>query len=109
MRRVKFTLSMPNVGSWNGKWSGSDKKYFRVFKMNDTEIKHLLQDTDTRYWYYDFGDGWGAGIMANIVPSGQKLPKSDGFCGYDWMIDSIIKYDDIYNSKQIKKIQNSAI
>ena len=27
---LSFTLSMPNVASWDGKWSGQDRLYVKV-------------------------------------------------------------------------------
>lgn len=32
---------------------------------------------------------------ADIAPYGKRLQKSNGFCGYDWAIDSIIRCGEI--------------
>lgn len=95
MRRVIFKLAMPNIGSWNGKWTGADRKYFRVYKMGKKGINNLLGGKESMSWFYNFGDGWSASVEASIVPDGERLPKSDGFCGYDWMIDSIRLHGEI--------------
>ena len=95
MNRIKFELSMPNVGSWNGKWTGEKNNYYRVYKMSKKSTKNLLGESDKKSWWYNFGDGWSASVVASIVPTGLRLPKSDGFCGYDWMIDSIRSYGEI--------------
>ena len=35
---VCFELSMPNVGSWNGKWSGEDRRYIiRILGLKHNE------------------------------------------------------------------------
>ena len=44
---LSFTLSMPNIGSWNGKWSGSNKLYTRVInfgrgKKAEEKVKEIL-------------------------------------------------------------------
>ena len=49
--------------------------------------------------YYNFGDGWGANVSVRIVEGAksrnQAIKGSKGFCGYDWMIDSILKHGKI--------------
>lgn len=93
---LSFTLSMPNVASWDGKWSGQDRLYVKVHnfgrgKSGDAEAQEIL---DKGYFHYSFGDGWSAGVTVKEVDSREALrlrSKSAGFCGYDWMIDSIIK------------------
>ena len=93
MQRVMFKLSMPNVGSWNGQWSGASKNYYRVFKWAEKKTENFFNGENRKSWFYNFGDGWGVNVIATIVPVRERLPKSDGFCGYDWMIDSILKRD----------------
>jgi len=91
---LSFTLTMPSVGSWDGKWTGEEKLYVRVIdfgksKKAHAEAKKIL---DVGYFHYDFGDGWSAGITVKEV-SGNEIrglrAKSAGFCGYEWMIESI--------------------
>lgn len=45
--------------------------------------------------YYNFGDGWGAGVSVKIVDGvkgkNAAIKGSKGFCGYEWMIDSILE------------------
>ena len=90
MKRVEFRLSMPGVGSWDGKWSGSKNNYTIKENLTDNKISILGLDNSDQSWSYNFGDGWCATVRARIVPKGEKLKKSDGFCGYNWMVDSII-------------------
>jgi len=91
---LSFTLSMPNIGSWNGKWTGEGTLYARVInfgrsKKADAKANEILTKG---YYHYNFGDGWSAGISVKAVSSKEAAMirrKSKGFYGYDWMIDSI--------------------
>ena len=47
---------------------------------------------------YRFSDGYTAHISAFVINEAQRnrlLNESDGFGGYEWMIDSIIKHGEI--------------
>jgi len=97
---VCFELTMPNVGSWNGKWSGADKKYYHFRTMTKRDGEEFFDGEDNMSWYHNFGDGWGAQVTATQVTSQEKrkLNKiSAGFAGYDWMIDSILIHGEIKN------------
>ncbi len=91
---LSFTLSMPNVGSWNGQWSGKDKLYVNIvnFGRGKASNERAQEILDKGYYHYDFGDGWSAGITVkqiNIKEAAKLRKKSAGFCGYHWMVDSI--------------------
>ena len=90
---IIFTLSMPTRGSWNDRWSGESKIYARV-RSNNTVPKDVVgQD-----FYYNWNDGWCACVSVTKVDSKEAAKirnKSAGFCGYDWMIRSIIKNGEI--------------
>ena len=87
---LAFTLSMPNVGSWNGKWTAAGNLYARVISIgNKKRADEILAKNSFRY---NFGDGWVAGISVKKVDAkeARRLRReSKGFCGYEWMIDSI--------------------
>ena len=87
--RVKFILSMPSAGSWDGKWSGSEKKYFVIKNLSPKTVAKL-----ENYYSYNFGDGWRAGVSIEKDIKGRH-GKSDGMCGYDWMIASILSWGEI--------------
>jgi len=94
---LSFTLSMPNNNSWNGKWSGQGILYARV--INVGRSKKAMKDAEeilrAGYYHYNFGDGWAAGVTVKEVDKKEAAMirrKSHGFCGYDWMIDSIRNY-----------------
>lgn len=98
---LSFKLTMPGRNSWNNKWSGQEKNYVIVknFRKNPPTIGS---------YSYDFGDGWRAGVEVSEI-SALEAPrlkkKSDGFCGYDWMVNSIIKDGEIYGPTQPKSVK----
>jgi hypothetical protein len=93
---------MPNVASWNGKWTGATKKYYviRTYrgKEENGRITDLVNGKEFANFYYRWEDGWGANVRMEIVgPSDARKRKKEsaGFCGYEWMIDSILKHGKI--------------
>jgi len=125
MKTLSFELTMPNVGSWNGKWTGAERKYFVIRKFDNKTADKIMEDAKTspiyegfftrreigntppsKSHYYNFGDGWGANVRIEQVDAkeaNKRRKNSAGFCGYEWMIDSIIRFDEILNSNQIKE------
>jgi hypothetical protein len=110
--KINFELTMPNVGSWNGRWTGQGKKYYvtrSYFGKQAKELKaKLFSASDRPSWYYRWEDGWGANVTAEIVTASEARKRqriSAGFCGYEWMIDSIEEYNKIYASHQ-KPVEN---
>lgn len=107
---LSFELTMPNAGSWNGRWTGANKKYYVIRKASKLFIskQDYLKELFTKgrdNWYYNFGDGWGANVCVEIIDSAEASKRkkaSKGFCGYEWMIDSIINYGDIKPQSQRK-------
>jgi len=102
MSRVIFTLSMPNAASWDGKWSGAGMKYF-IVKHLPKKVLYFIGVTPEKpkNWYHGWSDGWGANVKARMMVTGERQGKSDGFCGYDWMVENIIKFD---NTKEPGKV-----
>lgn len=94
---IAFELTMPNRGSWNGKWSQENKIFARCYKEKDVPKEYWDKD-----FYYYWDDGWTACVSTRRVTPAEarKLTKiSSGFCGYDWMIKSIIKHGAIQLDK----------
>lgn len=95
-----FELSMPGVGSWDGKWTGQNNLYARVknfgrTKKSNNKAEEILAGG---YYSYSFGDGWGAGISVRQIDAKEAAKirrKSSGFCGYEWMIESIMEHGEI--------------
>lgn len=83
-KRAIFELSMPCNNSWNGKWSGEGAAYTVARQLTDEKYAALKA-----YYTYRFGDGWVAAVSVRKAASREKV--SNRFCGYDWMIDSILK------------------
>lgn len=97
---VAFELSMPNKGSWNNQWSGEGRPYVRVRNISKKLAGECAIEEIIRIgtYTYRWEDGWCAAVSVRKVDSREaaKLRKqSVGFCGYDWMIDSIIQNGDI--------------
>jgi hypothetical protein len=87
-----FILTMPNAGSWNGKWTGSGN-FYAIVKKAVVRKKNLYPNCREGNFYYNFGDGWGANVEVKLVtPSEAKKAEkaSKGFCGYGWMVDSLL-------------------
>jgi hypothetical protein len=94
---IVFELLMPNVGSWNNRWTQSDKLFIRT-RPERTVPKEYWEKS----FFYHWDDGWTACVTTFRLSAteARKLEKrSDGFCGYDWMINSIIKNGDIRYGK----------
>jgi hypothetical protein len=95
---LSFEITMPNVGSWNGVWTGAKNAHFAFRNYPKKEAERLMQGKEKRNFYYNFGDGWGANVCMMPISTADKkrIERSNsGFMGYDWMIDSIVKHDKI--------------
>jgi hypothetical protein len=101
--KIAFELSMPNVGSWNGRWSGEGNLYAIVRDFSQKTADKILSKPS---YYYRWDDGWGASVKVKAVDGteSRRIKKnSRGFCGYEWMIESIIAYGAIYADHQKPK------
>lgn len=85
--RLIAELTIPNVGSWNGRWSGEKDKYTKVFSTSKKMMEYIGN------YYYNFGDGWGVNVQIREAEPREKITNK--FCGYDWMIDSIKEHKKI--------------
>jgi hypothetical protein len=96
-KNLLFTLSMPNPPSWNGKWSGADNFYglIRAVKDEEKAAKILAE----KHYGYRWEDGWFASIEVGEITDAKELAKLrrkvGRFCGYEWMVDDIVKYGEI--------------
>ena len=90
---IAFELTMPNVGSWNGIWSGANRRYIKTFPE-----RKVPKELWGKSFYYRWDDGWGASISVEKISCAEakKLERiSSGFLSYGWMIESIIKNGEI--------------
>ena len=100
--KALFTLSMPGVNSWNGRWSGNSRCYCYeklAFSYGKAKYPKLKEGN----YGYDFEDGWFANVKVEFVtPSEARamMKRSDGFCGYEWMCEEICKYGRILTRKE---------
>lgn len=102
---LAFELSMPRNNAWNGRWSGESRCYAIVRTYRGVKQEKRATELCGSH-YYDFGDGWGARINVRAVDAteARRLRKnSAGFCGYDWMVRSLLTYGEILNDLQIKE------
>ena len=103
---LSFELTMPNVGSWNGKWTGEGEARFRTRKVGRKKENEL----DGESFYYDFGDGWGADVKVEKVDAreaARRRKKSVGFSGYEWMIDEILEHGRILTFKERREARQA--
>lgn len=92
MRYFSFELGMPCNNSWNGKWSGEGKQYLKADKMSERYYKNIDRELPGVYTY-SFGDGWVASITVKEITQSEynKIKRAkNSFCGYEWMIESIV-------------------
>lgn len=83
---------MPGRSSWNGKWSGDKKRLALLRELDAAEAAGL----DGRTWSYRWPDGWRAEVTARTHREEEPFKRSEGFLGYEWMIESILRYNQIY-------------
>ena len=88
---ILFTLTMPNINTWNNTWSGVGNIYAKT-RPN----KLVPNEVVGKSFYYNFGDGWGANVSCRL--KGTEKP-TNLFCGYNWMIRSIIQNNKIILEK----------
>lgn len=102
-----FELTMPNRGSWNGKWSGESERHIITKSEHDVWSKQMMEDIlNQKDFWYNWDDGWSACVTVTTMKSSEATKlrkKSDGFCGYDWMVTSILKYGKIMTESQQKE------
>src|SRR5690606_22351437 len=76
------------IASWNGQWSGEGRNYVIVRNVPSETVAKWGRMS----WRHGWGDGWCACVTARVMEKGERKPKSDGFCGYDWMVNNIIRW-----------------
>jgi hypothetical protein len=102
MKTVKlaFFLSMPGVPSWNGRWTGEGQLYCRVENLGRSQkaMTKATRIVAEAPYLYRWNDGWAAEVDVKWVDprkSRRLVKQSRGFCGYDWMITSILSHGKI--------------
>lgn len=103
-----FTLSMPGRASWNGRWSGENKLFAITRGVCKSDRARAFEMLAKRSYHYNWSDGWGARIDVSEVTARDAVKirrKSQGFCGYEWMVDSLFKWGEIYASHEEPELQ----
>lgn len=98
-KMIAFELTMPNKGSWNGRWSQEGQVFVRCYDQRKVPKEYW-----NKSFYYRWDDGWTACVTAHKVTTAEakKLERqSKGFCGYDWMIRSIIQHGYIATKSEL--------
>lgn len=97
-----FELTMPNCGSWNGRWSQENDTH--VLLKTDRDIgKKRCEELNGKSFFFRWDDGWTACVQCRIVDRSEAAKlrrKNRGFCGYDWMVHSIIAFNRIEVSEE---------
>ena len=107
MSALIYTLSMPGRNSWNGRWSGEDRIYAAIRRLpagkkHEAKADRIIAGSPYRYRW---PDGWCASFSVHRAKGRDVTAvrrKTNGFCGYDWMVDSIEADGDIYGPDQPK-------
>lgn len=93
-----FELTMPNNGSWNNKWSGENDNHYLIKRVSYKAFVEHYAEYAGKSWYYRWSDGWTACITCEALNSKEIVPyrkKAGNFCGYDWMVSSIMQCGEI--------------
>ena len=98
MKHLIFTLTMPHVNTWNGRWSGEDKNHVKVKSMRNEDYKKL-PDIVGHSFHHRWKDGWCACVSVALAENAKEANRiarnSDGFMGYEWMISSLLQFGKI--------------
>ena len=76
-----FIITMPNVNTWNGRWSGENEIYAKsltAFRRNKPIYENLKEGN----YGYNFGDGWRANVEVKFTTkrdANSIMKKSKGF------------------------------
>jgi hypothetical protein len=91
---------MPSRSSWNGRWGG-EENYYAIVRSVPTGKKHTERANTlvgNGPYRYAFGDGWAAQVSVKLIEGAavtKARKRSKGFCGYDWMVESILRHGEI--------------
>jgi hypothetical protein len=102
---IWFVLRMRNTPTWNESWSGAGRLYAKRVNVPKTKAEELLKEGS---FYFSWSDGWSCAVDV-VKPSpaeARAMAKNTrGFCGYEWMINSILMYGKILDTAYVKKVK----
>lgn len=104
---LAFFLRMSSCPSWNGKWSGDGRRYVIVKHYTTARGKSRASEIAAKECYsYHWSDGWSAEVKVVQVDAQQARSlksESQGFSGYDWMVDTICSYGKPMCDSEVKE------
>ena len=98
---------MPNRGSWNGRWSGESTRHLLLRHLSNTKANIHKAEKLQGGRYYRWNDGWGANVNVSLIEGKTAAywrKQSDGFCGYDWMVDSLLQHGKILARHELPEV-----
>lgn len=105
---LAFELDMPCAPSWNGRWSGEGRPHVKIVNRGRSQ-QTASKDAEllaTGSYTYRWSDGWTARVTVRQVDAkeaAQLRRKSAGFCGYDWMVASLLVRHTILADHEVEK------
>ena len=80
--------------------------YAKVVSFSNSKAGNVAANKILEHKSYDYrwSDGWSASISVRKVEGAESRSierRSQGFCGYEWMIDSIRKHGKIYANHEV--------
>ena len=91
MKRVVFELQL---GGGSASADTRARRWHIVKRVRDDDAAQLLAE---RSYTYRWDDGWFAFITVRAALPRERV-KSDGFSGYGWMVDNILRYGSPYKT-----------
>jgi hypothetical protein len=105
---LRFELSMPGRNSWNRQWSGDGIPYQAVRQIGTSKAAKEKAEAlcSEKFFRYRWDDGWEALVKVQSVDAreARQIRRHTDFCGYDWMVDSIIEHGEIGTEKDRAKL-----
>lgn len=104
MTVLLFEYGHSKINTWNGRWAGEDKIFAKEVFLSTSKRERLselgfdLRRGAKKSFTHDFGDGWVAEITMTVGAKKdfkEVMKHSEGFMGYEWIIDSILKHGKI--------------
>ena len=97
---ISFEYHTTQIGSWDKKWSGSGKVFAKLKTISKEQKEKLekmgfaIQKGKSHSFHYDFQDGWACNVTMTVGTKKEFqsiMRQSQGFLGYDWMIQDILE------------------
>lgn len=104
MTVLLFEYGHSKINTWNGRWAGEDNVFAKEVFLSTSKRERLkelgfdLRRGAKKTFTHDFGDGWVAKITMTVGAKKdfeEIMKHSEGFMGYEWIIDSILKHGKI--------------